>query len=183
MLGTPYFHQCLDKGLMFPETRLRNLEGVTLTMRPLDPMDEVLDFVKSLTSIRGFRAAALRHSAGFFRTYKGTLEPLQLYASLISAALICTEFAASSPGRIQWGRPKQTYFGPTEVLDPCYTPARRVKSEYRHYFEPTLVTDADGDLHPDLADDLLCRTPAARTAAAGNAPPRDRQTAEGALVG
>jgi hypothetical protein len=99
LIGTPYFHQCLDSGVILPNTRLRNLEGVTLTMRPLDPLDEVMDFVRALPSIRGYRRAALRHSIGFTRRYKGVLEPLQLYASLLSAALICTESFASSPTR------------------------------------------------------------------------------------
>lgn len=154
IIGTPYFYQCLENGSILPNTRLRNLEGVTLTMRPLDPIDEVMEFVRALPSIRGYRRAALRHSIGFARRYKGILEPLQLYAALLSAALICTESFASSPGRIQRGWLKQTYYGPTELLDPCYTPMFPVPDRYRDHFEPTLITDANGDLHPDLADDL-----------------------------
>jgi hypothetical protein len=154
LIGTPYFYQCLESQSILPNTRLRNLEGVTLTMCPLDPLDQVMDFVRALPSIRGYRRAALSHSIGFVRRYKGVLEPMQLYASLLSAGLICTEFFASSPGRIQRGRPKQTYYGPTEVLDPCYTPMIPMPARYRDHFQPTLITDAEGGLHPDLADDL-----------------------------
>ncbi|MDX1483681.1 MAG: radical SAM protein [Alphaproteobacteria bacterium] len=154
LLGTPYFHQCLEAGAFFPNTRLRNLDGVTLTMRPLDPLDQVMEFVRALPSIRGYRRAALRHSIGFLRRYRGVLEPLQLYASALTAVLISTEFFASSPGRIQRGRPKQTYYGPSEPLDPCYTPMIRLPARYADHFRPTLVTDAAGALHPDLIEDL-----------------------------
>ncbi len=154
LLGTPYFHQCLESGAFFPNTWLRNLDGVTLAMRPLDPLDEVLEFVRGLPSLRGYRRRVLRHCLGFARRYHGVLEPLQLYASLLAAALISTEFLASSPGRRQTGRPRQTYFGPTEVLDPCYTPVIPVAARYADHFAPTLVTDETGGLHPALADDL-----------------------------
>lgn len=154
LLGTPYFHQCLESKAFFPETRLRNLDGVTLAMRPLDDLDEVMEFVRGLISIRGFRRAALRHSLAFARRYHRVLEPLQLYASMLNAVLISTEFFASSPGRRQTGRPRQTFFGPTEVLDPCYTPVIPVAARYQDHFAPTMVTDHTGGLHPDLADDL-----------------------------
>ncbi|MDH3241158.1 MAG: radical SAM protein [Alphaproteobacteria bacterium] len=154
LIGTPYFYQCLDKGAFFPNTRLRNLDGVTLTMQPLDPLDEVMEFVRGLISIRGYRHAALRHSMAFARRYHGVLEPMQLYASLLAAALICTEFFASSPGRRQTGRPKQTFYGPTEILDPCYTPLVPIAARYADHFAPTLVTDETGALHPGIAGDL-----------------------------
>lgn len=164
LIGTPYFHQCLEREAFFPDTRLRNLDGVTLAMRPLDPLDEVLDFIRALPSIRGYRRAALRHSVAFTHRYHRVLEPLQLYASLLAAVLISTEFFASSPGRRQTGRPRQTFYGPTEVLDPCYTPVIPVADRYRDLFAPTLVTDRTGGLHPDLAEDLAY--PAAPTAKA-----------------
>ncbi|MDP6806022.1 MAG: hypothetical protein QF902_11955, partial [Rhodospirillales bacterium] len=152
--GTPYFRQCVDAGLLFPDTRLRNLDGVTLTMRPLDPVEEVIRFARDLLSIRGYRRQAMRHMAGFMRRYRGTLEPMQLLGAMLSGILISTEFFASSPGRIQHGRPRQTYYGPTEVLDPCYTPLIRIPSRYRDHFDPVLITDRNGAPHPDVAEDL-----------------------------
>ncbi|MCH7693016.1 MAG: radical SAM protein [Proteobacteria bacterium] len=41
LLGTPYFHECLEKGLLLPNTKLRDMDGTTLVQRPLDPIDEV----------------------------------------------------------------------------------------------------------------------------------------------
>ncbi len=154
LLGTPYFRDCLAERRFFPNTRLRNLDGVTLTMRPRDPVGEVLAFLKDLPSLRGYRKDALRHAARFARRYRGTLEPLQLCAALLPTALICTEFAASSPTRLQLGRPRQTYYGPSEALDPFYTPRFRVEERFRDYFRPTMITDADGAPHPDIAPDI-----------------------------
>jgi len=154
MLGTPYFRQCVERGLIFPNTRLRNLDGVTLTMQPLDPVDEVLCFARNLPSIRGYRRQALSHVARFTRRYRRRLEPLQLFAALVNGALISTEFLVSSPTRMQHGRPRQTYYGPTETLDPCYRPLIRIPSRYRNHFDPVLITDCDGRLHADVAEDL-----------------------------
>ncbi len=154
LIGTPYFRDCLTGGRLLPETRLRNLDGVTLTLRPRDPLDEVLAFVKDLPSLRGYRRDALRHAVKFAKRYRGTLEPLQLFAALLPTALICTEFAASSPFRLQFGRTRQTYYGPTEALDRFYTPRFRVEDRYRDHFRPTMITDAAGAPHADIADDL-----------------------------
>jgi hypothetical protein len=155
LIGTPYFRDCLDRNLILPDSLLRNLDGVTLTMRPLDPIDEVLGFVRDLPSLRGYRRLVARHAAAFLRRYRSNLDPLQLLASAVTAALIGTEFFASSPSRIERRRVRQTYFGPTEVLDRCYTPMFRLPSRYEPYFQPTRVTTSSGDLHPDVAGDVL----------------------------
>jgi len=154
LIGTPYFRDCLEDRRFFPNTRLRNLDGVTLTMHPRDPLGDVLDFLKDLPSLRGYRKDALKHAARFAKRYRGALDPLQLFAALLPTALICTEFAASSPTRLQLGRPRQTYYGPSEALDPFYTPRFRVESRFRDHFRPTMITDAAGAPHPDIADDL-----------------------------
>jgi hypothetical protein len=154
LVGTPYFRECLDKGLFFPNTRLRHLDGVTLAMRPIDGIDEVLGFVRDLPSLRGYRRHVLRHAGKFLRHYRGTLSPLQLYAAGLSAMLICTTSAASSPLQKPFRRTGQTYFGPTETLDEQYTPMIRVAALYEEHFRPTMVTDATGGLAEDLAEDL-----------------------------
>ncbi|MDX1576517.1 MAG: radical SAM protein, partial [Kiloniellales bacterium] len=152
LIGTPYFRDCLAEHRFFPNTRLRNLDGVTLTMQPRDPLGEVLAFLKDLPSLRGYRKDALRHAARFAKRYRGALEPLQLFAALLPTALICTEFAASSPTRIQFARPRQTYYGPSEALDPFYTPRFRVDARFRDHFRPTMITDPDGAPHPDIVE-------------------------------
>lgn len=154
LLGTPYFHDCLDKRKILPNTCLRHLDGVVLTMRPRDPIVDTLAFVRDLPSLHGYRRRVLRHVARFVRLYRKRLDPLQLWAATVSALLITTTSAASGP--LQWRRQRArpTYFGPTETLDPQYRPLMRLNEKYSGYFTPTMVTDAAGDLAPELIDDL-----------------------------
>ncbi|HEY7689695.1 MAG TPA: hypothetical protein VH835_13430, partial [Dongiaceae bacterium] len=154
LLGTPYFRDCLRDGLVLPNIRLRDLDGLTLTVRPLDPLPEVLTFVRDLPSLRGYRAKVLRHVLRFLRLYRGRLSPLQMTAEAVSGALIAMECSASSPGRRRASRQERTYYGPTETLDPLYKPMIPVADRYRHYFRPTMVTDANGELAGDLVPDL-----------------------------
>jgi hypothetical protein len=123
-------------------------------MRPLDPVPDVLAFVRDLPSLRGYRTRVMRHVLRFLWRYHRRLSALQLAAESISAALIAMESFASSPGRFHRRDPRQTYFGPTEVLDPLYRPAMPVAARYEGHFRPTLVTDATGALAEDVAVDL-----------------------------
>ena len=82
------------------------------------------------------------------------MSPLQLYAAAMSGILICTASAASSPLQNPFRRTGQTYYGPTETLDPLYRPRIRVAESYRGHFRPTRVTDETGALAEDLAEDL-----------------------------
>ncbi len=154
LLGTPYFRQCLDQRKFFPNTRLRHLDGVTLAMQPLDTVEDALKFVRDLPNLRGYRHRVLRHVAGFMGRYRGQLDPLQLYASLVTALLICTTSAASGPYQSLFQRYRPTYYGPTEELDRQYTPAMRIAEKYRDHFLPTMVTDANAGLAPELIEDL-----------------------------
>ena len=88
------------------------------------------------------------------RNYRGKLDPLQLYASVVTALLICTTSAASGPFQSPFRRYRPTYYGPTEALDPQYTPSMQVAEKYRDHFLPTMVTDASGGLAPELTEDL-----------------------------
>jgi len=56
-------------------------------------------------------------------------------------------------------RPRpRTYISTTEPLDHMYTPAFRVDSKFESYFLPTMVTDAEGELHEDILTSGLLRT-------------------------
>ena len=154
LLGTPYFRECLDQGKLYPNTRLRHLDGVTLAMQPLDATSDTLAFVRDLPNLRGYRHRVLRHVAGFMANYRGKLEPMQLYASVVTALLICTTSAASGPFQSPFRRHRPTFYGPTEELDPQYTPTMRVAEKFRRHFQPTMVTDAAGGLAPELIADL-----------------------------
>jgi len=154
LVGTPYFHECVDQELLFPNTLLRNLDGLTLTMRPLDGLDEAIRFARDLPSLRGHRKKLARHCLGFARRYHRMLEPLQLVASVVTTGLIATEALARSPTRFERRKVVPSYYGPTQALDSCYTPQIPVPSRLRHLFEPVRLTDESGALHPDVAADL-----------------------------
>lgn len=114
----------------------------------------VVAFARDIQNLRGYRLKALRHTAQFLRRYRGMLSPLQLMAASVSAALICTQSAASSPLGPRMRRPRRTFHGPTEALDPLYRPVIRLPAQYRRYFAPTMVTDPNGDLSEDVSDDI-----------------------------
>ena len=154
LLGTPYFRECLARGLFFPHTRLRNLDGVTLTLRPLDPIPEVVDFASGLPRLRGYRGRVAAHTARFLRRYRRRLSWLQLCGEVVNAMLVSMEAFATSPGLPWADRPARTFFGPTEILDSLYTPVIRVPSRYEGHFHATQVTDEKGALAEDLAEDL-----------------------------
>jgi hypothetical protein len=154
LLGTPYFRDCAAKRLILPSVRLHDMDGLTIVMRPLDPIDEVVAFARDVPNLRGYRLKAIRHTARFLRRHRNLLSPMQLMAASVSAALICTQSAASSPLRPRVSRPRRTFHGPTEVLDPLYKPVIRLSTQYRRYFDPTMVTGPDGDLSEDIADDM-----------------------------
>ncbi len=154
MLGTPYFRDCVGKRLILPSVRLHDMDGLTVVMKPLDPIDDVVAFARDVPNLRGYRLKALRHTARFLRRHYRVLSPLQLTAAGVSAALICTQSAASSPLRPQINRPQRTFFGPTETLDPLYEPAIRLPSRYEQHFRPTMVTGPDGQLSDDVAADM-----------------------------
>jgi hypothetical protein len=151
LLGTPYFRQCAEGRLLLPNLRLRDLDGLTLAMQPLDPVDEAIEFARALPNLYGYRRKVASHALGFLRRYGGTLSPLQLFAASVNAALIATESAASSPTRFKVNGSQQTYFAPTERLDPLYRPIMPLSSEFERYFRPTMVTRSDGSLSDDVA--------------------------------
>jgi hypothetical protein len=159
--GTPIFREAAAKGEILPNTNLRDLDGTTLCVRPLDPIGEVTDFVRGLQSLRGHRIHALTHAFGFLRRYHRPLNMRQLaisFARDLSLAGVPLDFRAGKAplstilGRR--GRPR-THVSTTEILDATYTPAFPVAYRYKDYFKPTKITDAAGNLVEDLADQLL----------------------------
>ena len=157
LLGTPFFRECIAKGSILPKTRLRDMDGSTLVLKPLDPVDEVIEFLGDVLTMRGYGARVARHSLGFVRRYRKTLSKTQLTAELVNAGLLCAYALVTSPTSI--GAPsaagrRRTYVSTTEILDRTYTPSFRVSSRYENYFMPTMVTDEQGRLSEDVVEDL-----------------------------
>jgi hypothetical protein len=159
LLGTPYFHECIKKGTILPATKLRDMDGSTLTQVPCGPIDEAVKFLRDLQTFRGFRLRAAKHALRFARLYRTKLSHFQMCLTLGSGVLLCAnDFATSFSGsNYRKLSPPRTFISSTEPLDRLYKPAFRVDSRFEHYFQPTMVTDANGRLHEDVADGLPAR--------------------------
>ncbi len=154
LVGTPYFKDCLKRDLFLPNIRLRDLDGLTVAMRPLDPLDEVARFVRDLSNLRGYRGRVARHAMSFFRRYRRSLGAFPMATAMASAALICAPRLVTSPLPRRFRGDRRTHIGTTEFLDPQYTPIMRVAAAYETHFRPTMVTGETGALADALAEDL-----------------------------
>jgi len=161
LLKTPYFYECLREGLFLPNLILRNLDGCTLSMRPLDPVEEVLPFISCLQELRGYGARVARHSLRFLWKYGRALGPLKMAASLANGLLTCAPRLATSPKQFFARRTPRTYYSATEPLDPHYTPLIHLDGRFEPYFRPTPVTDESGGLAEELVEDLMPSLPRA----------------------
>ncbi len=153
LLNTPYFRDCVRRGVLLPSVRLRDMNTGTLTVQPIDPIEEVGAFLRELHGLRRYRHRVPRRTLAFLRRYRRYLTWLQVGITLSGPAMVCAPNMSSGalPRRIPRRR---TFVASTEPLDPAYAPAFRVPSRYESYFRPTMVTDASGGLNEDLAGDL-----------------------------
>ncbi|MGR3715579.1 MAG: B12-binding domain-containing radical SAM protein [Thermohalobaculum sp.] len=158
LLGTPYFEASRDQGLILPKVSLRDMTGVPLLMKPLDGIEEATRFARRLVDLKGRRAKVLGHAARFGARYARRLSPLQHTIALASGVLTTFPGFATSPLKPRLRAPAQTFYGPTEPLDPAYTPALPVDPAFAHHFRPTMVTDTVGRIAPELAADLTPAT-------------------------
>jgi hypothetical protein len=159
LLGSPYFYHCLERGLFFPNTRLRDMDGATLFLKTPDPLPETVRFVKDSQCLKGYRRRAFAHTARFYGRYRNFLSGMTMASNLFDSLLLCASILStlSDPGTILKtisSGSSRTFIGPTESLDSVYRPAFSIDSRYRHYFKPTMVTDTKGGLAPELHKDL-----------------------------
>jgi len=160
ILKTPFFYECLDKGLLLPDVKIRDLDSTAITLKPLDPMPEVLRFVRDIQGLIGFRRKVLKHSARFYINNRKNLAFWHMVLALHNGLLLCTPTLATARpdyGRISLQnlrRQPRTYVATTEPLDPTYRPAFRVDSRFSRYFLPTMLTDGEGNLTESLRPDL-----------------------------
>ncbi len=160
ILGTPYFYQCLENQTILPDTKLRDMDGITIVQKTLDPIDQAVAFVRGVEQFRGLRSRVLKHSVQFFQRYRSKLNPLQLSIGFEQGLLLSAHTLMTSTTAFGWmkkGRTR-TYVSTTEPLDATYTPAFRVDSRFRNYFQPTMVTDQMGNLAPELITSGLLKS-------------------------
>ena len=153
--GTPFFHDRYEKGLILPHTKMRDLEGSTLSIRPIDPIDDVVHFIRNGRNFRGYRRRFLKHQVKFLWHYRHSLGPFAMAISSLTALAILAPGSFSSPGALFKRKGPRTNVSTTERLDTVYTPRLPVDSRYESYFEPTWITDENGVLNPLLEQDAL----------------------------
>ncbi len=151
LLGTPLFDERVRSGRFLPLTKLRDMDGFTLLTKPLDGMDDVLPFVRSLVQLEGTFGQFAHRAVGFFRRYWRHLSPQQLAFML----------ANCFPGLIDRRRTVSaaendmlTYVTTTQPLGPLYTPAFQVSAWHRDHFSPTMITDERGELDERIAQNF-----------------------------
>lgn len=158
ILGTPFFYDCLDKNLFLPKTKLRDLDSTTLSLKPMDPIDEVATFISDIQTLRGYKRQVLQHSYGFFRKYRAVLSPFQMAVALSNGAITALQLTPDRWFRLNPFHTRnrsRTHVSTTEPLDQAYRPIFRVDSQYEGYFKPTFLTDEAGYLTEDLEQDVL----------------------------
>ena len=153
--GTPLFVERLQKNQILPNTKMRDLESSTLCLKPSDPIEDVVHFIKTGKNFRGYRKRALTHQRQFLRRYRHSLSFDQKMVSSLSVAAILFPGKFSSPGSIIKKARPRTHISTTDRLDDVYTPRLQVHRKYRSYFQPTVIVDAGGELNPQLADDAI----------------------------
>jgi hypothetical protein len=161
LLKTPFFHACIENGRFLPNLRLRDLDGATIVLRPKDEIREAVEFLMRLQNLKGYRLKIARHTKNFIRLYKDHLSLENMAISLSSALLLCAQgltALGSNMGKNLFGsgkRQRRTYVGSTDPLDAVYRPSFPVHARYRRYFEPTRLTDEDGNICGALQRDLI----------------------------
>jgi hypothetical protein len=158
MLRTPYFYECLADRRFLPDAKLRDLDGDTLTLRPKDSVEEVVQFLRDMPTLKGYKARVARHVAKFCRLYYRKLDPLRLAVAVGNAGFICLPAVVHNHTglfkRSKLKEPPRTYVTTTEPAGPLYEPFINLPSKYQRYFKPTMITDRHGDLAAEVADDL-----------------------------
>jgi hypothetical protein len=143
LLSTPFFFECLEQRRILPHTRVRDLDGVTLCLQPLDGIDAFRRWWPDFLRLRHRRLGCLWHEARLLSRYRRSLGSRQKVAVLGSVTGLCLP---------KYRRPDRTFVSTSEVLDPQYTPVFRVDGKFESYFRPTYVTDSEGQLVPELEE-------------------------------
>lgn len=156
LLGTPLFSERLRDGAFLPNVRLRDMDGRSIVCHTLDPIDEAQAFAARMDCGLMPKRLVAAHAWRFLRHYRGTLSRWGLLSGLGNAWTMSYPRTGSN-GRdgIRPGRPgSRSYLAGTEPLGSLYRPPMTIPERYRGHFTALQVTDEDGALHADLADDV-----------------------------
>jgi hypothetical protein len=153
--GTPMFHERIEKDQILPNTKMRDLESSTLCLKPIDPIEDVVNFIKTGKNFRNYRKRVLAHQVKFLKRYRHSLSYTQKLVSSLGVAAILFPGKFSSPSSMFMKKGKRTHVSTTDRLDSVYTPNMRVDPKWLKNFEPTVIVDEGGQLNPLLQDDAL----------------------------
>jgi hopanoid C-2 methylase len=153
--GTPFFKDRIERGLLLPGTRIRDLEGSTLNLRPLDSIEDVTRFLRTGKNLRGRRTKFLRHQLRFQWRYRRALSLDAHAASALTMGSIMSPQGISNARYLLRSRLPRTHVGGTDRLDSVFTPRFRIDARFESWFQPTMVTMPDGSLSDHLAEDAL----------------------------
>jgi radical SAM superfamily enzyme YgiQ (UPF0313 family) len=153
--GTPLFHERIENNQILPNTGMRDLESSTLCLKPIEPIEDVVNFIKTGKNFRGYRKRVYAHQLAFLKRYKHSLSRHQKILSTLGMFAILYPGKFSSPGSMFVRKRPKTHISTTERLDDVYTPCLPVKTRYLDHFLPTVLVDAGGELNPKLQDDAL----------------------------
>jgi len=153
--GTPLFHELIAEGRILPNTKMRDLESSTLSVRPLDAIEDVVGFIRGGKNLRGHRRRVMQHQREHIARYRDSLSLDQKIVSNLAVAAILFPGQFSSPKSLFVKKRPRTHVSTTDRLDDVYTPRLRVDSRWAHHFEPTVLVGASGELNPKIAEDAL----------------------------
>ncbi|WP_299848736.1 radical SAM protein [uncultured Roseovarius sp.] len=155
LLGTPEFYRCLDEGMLLPNARLRDMDGVTMVSRPLDPMPEVVEFIRNINSLGWARRRIFKRYMRFFKRYRGDLSAAQMSTLLFSGLrVIVPGFEQNNVTLFPGAKRSETltHSTLTQPLGRLYDPIIPMPEHLLGHFEPTIVTDSNGALNKGLVD-------------------------------
>jgi hopanoid C-2 methylase len=146
LLGTPLFFEYLNARAILPRTRVRDLDGTTLSLRPLDDLGRVAEFWSRLLRWEDCKRKMAARTVRFLRRYRHSLD---WRACSVSVGNSVTQLLPRYRNR------KRTFVSTTECLDPVYEPLCSVPARFEQYFKPVYVTDEEGRLNRDLEEVLM----------------------------
>ncbi|CAA0104839.1 Hopanoid C-2 methylase [BD1-7 clade bacterium] len=160
MLGTPFFYEQLENDKILPNVRLCDLDDTTLSLRPKSSIEETLKFTRYIEGLSGDKSRVFMHSVKHTYRRRRSLRLRQHLVATVPALLLT---AQQSLVKRKGGAASQqrTHLAGTDLLHESYKPEMTVDSRYQAYFEPTYLTDANGDITEDLAPDLVKEAPIA----------------------
>jgi hopanoid C-2 methylase len=171
ILGTPDFYAALNNRTLLPDTKLRDMDGITIIQRTLDPIDKAVVFVRDVEQFRGLRRRVLKHSLRFLQLYRKKLNVLQLAIGIQQGLLLATPTLMTSTVAMGWlkKRRRRMFVSTTEPVDQLYTPVFRVSSRLQNHFRPTMVTDKSGNLAAEMINSGLLKNKGAPAQIEGRA--------------